>query len=100
MPKPTTTTTTTTRRPPRPTTTTTTTTTPKPRHPKPYKKFLIRIYSGDGSYNAELIDEFVFRAPHSHGFGGLSVRNAEAELEFLLYKIGEHGHIVELKGQG
>ena len=86
---------------PKPTTTTTTTTTTrKPKHPKPYKKYTVRIYASDGSYNSELIDEFVFKAANVRGFGGQIVCEPTKELEEFFKQVGLTGYTVDTASGG
>lgn len=71
-----------------------------PKYPNPYKKYTIRIYANDSAYNAELIDEFPFKANDIRGFGGMVVRDPSQELEELFLQIGKNGHSVETESGG
>ena len=68
--------------------------------PRPYKIYVVRVYSADGAYGGELIDEFEYKAPHLKSFDGQYIRDAESEIQALIESIGKNGHTIATPGCG
>lgn len=56
------------------------------------KTFIIRIYANEGDYNADLIDEIVFKASHIRDDHGNIVLDFRSDLEEFIHKIDKNGY--------
>lgn len=76
---------------------------PPPPPPKPlkmFRKYTVRVYVIDGAYNGEMVDEFVFKAPHFKTFGGSWVKEGDACVQELLESIGKNGYTIKTPSNG